>query len=163
MHTACDLNSNVKGEGLLKVAVTLEKWQYLGNGAWQECCKNRSLTEGGFYSYTSYLMTANFTTLSVLESHSPNSSFSKCDISYLWRVVRSLCICRASCISFRNEKFRKTETRKRKIVRGTNVSVKKGVFLMYENVSNVWNDYKWPVECLLSGSSGRYLTRNPWT
>jgi len=35
-------------------------------------------------------------TLSVLEGHSPIASFFKCDISYLWHVARSLCICRAS-------------------------------------------------------------------
>jgi len=35
--------------------------------------------------------------LSVLEGHSPMASLFKCDISYLWRVVRSLCICRAYC------------------------------------------------------------------
>jgi len=38
-------------------------------------------------------------TLSVLEVHSPIASILKCDISYLWRVARSLCICRASCHS----------------------------------------------------------------
>jgi len=37
-------------------------------------------------------------TLSVLEGHSPIASHFKCDIWYLWRVARSLCICRASCL-----------------------------------------------------------------
>jgi len=30
-------------------------------------------------------------TLSVLQDHSPIASLFKCDISYLWRVARSLC------------------------------------------------------------------------
>jgi len=37
-------------------------------------------------------------TLIVVEGHSPIAIFFKCDISYLWPVARSLCICRASCI-----------------------------------------------------------------
>jgi len=36
-------------------------------------------------------------TFSVLEDHSPIASLYKCDISYLWRVLPSLCICKASC------------------------------------------------------------------
>jgi len=36
-------------------------------------------------------------TLSVLEGNSPIASLFKYDIAYLWRVARSLCICRASC------------------------------------------------------------------
>jgi len=36
-------------------------------------------------------------TLGVLEGHSPITSLLNCDISYLWRVARSHCICRASC------------------------------------------------------------------
>jgi len=35
--------------------------------------------------------------LSVLEGHFPVACPYKYDISYLWRVVRSLCICRSSC------------------------------------------------------------------
>jgi len=35
-------------------------------------------------------------TLSVLEDHSPIASLFKCDILYLWHVVRSRCIYRAS-------------------------------------------------------------------
>jgi len=45
-----------------------------------------------------YLIAAIVMTLSVFESNSPIASIFKCDISYLWRVARSLCICRASCI-----------------------------------------------------------------
>jgi len=47
--------------------------------------------------YTAYQIAAIVMTLSVLEGHSPIASLLKCDISYLWRVARSLCICRASC------------------------------------------------------------------
>jgi len=36
-------------------------------------------------------------TLNVLEGHSLIASLFNCDISYLWRVARSLCICRACC------------------------------------------------------------------
>jgi len=36
-------------------------------------------------------------TLSVLENHSPIASLFKCDISYLWHVMQSFSICRASC------------------------------------------------------------------
>jgi len=39
-------------------------------------------------------------TLSVLEGNFPTASLLKCDISYLWRVARSLCICRASCFAY---------------------------------------------------------------
>jgi len=35
--------------------------------------------------------------LGVLEGHFSIASLFKCHISYLWRVARSLCICRASC------------------------------------------------------------------
>jgi len=42
-------------------------------------------------------MAAVVMTLSVLEGDSPIASLFKCDISYLWRVARSLCIGRASC------------------------------------------------------------------
>jgi len=38
-------------------------------------------------------------TLSVIEGRSPIAILFKCDFSYVWRVTRSLCICRASyCI-----------------------------------------------------------------
>jgi len=37
-------------------------------------------------------------TLHVLEGHFPIASLFKCDISYLWRVARSRCICGASCL-----------------------------------------------------------------
>jgi len=46
--------------------------------------------------YTAYLIAATAMTLNVLEGHSLIASFFKCDISYLWRVARSLCICRSS-------------------------------------------------------------------
>jgi len=36
-------------------------------------------------------------TLHVIEGHSPVASLFKCDILYLWRIMWSLCICRASC------------------------------------------------------------------
>jgi len=36
-------------------------------------------------------------TLSALKGYSSIASLFKCDISYLWRVARSFCICRASC------------------------------------------------------------------
>jgi len=36
-------------------------------------------------------------TLSVLEGHSPIAGLFMCDISYLWRLARFLCICRACC------------------------------------------------------------------
>jgi len=38
-------------------------------------------------------------TLSVIEGHSSTASLFKCDISYLWCIVRSLRIHRASCFS----------------------------------------------------------------
>ena len=37
-------------------------------------------------------------TLSVLEGHSPIASLFKCNISFLWCVARSLCICGASYV-----------------------------------------------------------------
>jgi len=43
-------------------------------------------------------------TLSVLESHSPIASFFKCDILYLYCLVRSFCISRAFCYA-NSEKF----------------------------------------------------------
>jgi len=39
---------------------------------------------------------SNYNDLECLETHSPIASLFKCDISYLWRVARSLCICTAS-------------------------------------------------------------------
>jgi len=36
-------------------------------------------------------------TLSVFQGNFPIASLSKCDISYLWPIVQSLCTCRASC------------------------------------------------------------------
>jgi len=39
-------------------------------------------------------------TLRVLEGHFPIASLVKCDISYLWRVARSLCIFEAPCLVF---------------------------------------------------------------
>jgi len=44
-----------------------------------------------------YLITVIVMTLSVLEGHFPTTSIFKCDFSYLCRIVRPLCICRASC------------------------------------------------------------------
>jgi len=44
---------------------------------------------------TAYLIAAIVMTLSVLKGHSPTASFFECDISYLWRVARSLGIYRA--------------------------------------------------------------------
>jgi len=32
------------------------------------------------------------------EGHSPITSLFKCNISYLWHIVQSLCICRVSCM-----------------------------------------------------------------
>jgi len=46
-----------------------------------------------------YLIAAIVMTLSVLEGHSTIAELFKCDISYLWHVARSLCICRASSCS----------------------------------------------------------------
>ena len=56
-----------------------------------------------WYSYTAYLIAAIVMTLSVLEKVFPEGIFRiarifKCEISYLWLVARSLCICRASCL-----------------------------------------------------------------
>jgi len=45
-----------------------------------------------------YLIAAIVMTLSVLEGHSPIASLFKCNISYLWHLTWSLCICRASCL-----------------------------------------------------------------
>jgi len=51
--------------------------------------------------YTAYLIAAIAMTLSVLEGHhSATAGLFKCDLSYLWRVARFLCICRASCFDF---------------------------------------------------------------
>jgi len=44
-----------------------------------------------------YLIAATVVTVNVLEGHFLIASLFKCDISYLWHVTRSLCICRASC------------------------------------------------------------------
>jgi len=41
---------------------------------------------------------ADVMTLSVLEGHPAFASLFKCDVSYLWHVMWSLCICRASCL-----------------------------------------------------------------
>jgi len=43
-----------------------------------------------------YLIAASVMTLSILKGHFPIASLFKCDVSYLWHVARSLCICRAS-------------------------------------------------------------------
>jgi len=44
-----------------------------------------------------YIIAAIVMTLSVLEGHFPIASRFKCDISYLWCITWSLCICRACC------------------------------------------------------------------
>jgi len=44
-----------------------------------------------------YLIAAIVMTLSVLEGHFPIASLSECNISYLWCIAPSLCICRAFC------------------------------------------------------------------
>jgi len=49
--------------------------------------------------HSAYLIAAIVITLSVLEGHSSIPSLLKCDISKMWRVARSLCICRASSSS----------------------------------------------------------------
>jgi len=55
-------------------------------------------------------------TLSVFEGHFPIASLFKCDILYLWRVKRSLCICRASC-SYSRAAVNKISTITRNIAR----------------------------------------------
>jgi len=50
--------------------------------------------------YTAYLTAAILMTLSVLEGDSASASFFKCNTSYLWHVVWSLCICSASCFEY---------------------------------------------------------------
>jgi len=47
-----------------------------------------------------YLIAAIVMTLSVLEGHSTIASIFSCDILHLWCVMRSLCICKGSCLSF---------------------------------------------------------------
>jgi len=44
-----------------------------------------------------YLIAAILMTLSVLEGNSPIASLFKCNISYLWHVTQSFCICKAYC------------------------------------------------------------------
>jgi len=44
-----------------------------------------------------YVIAAIVMTLSVLDGNFLIASLFKCDISYLWHIVWSLCICRASC------------------------------------------------------------------
>jgi len=44
-----------------------------------------------------YLIAGKVVTLSVFKGPSPIESLFKWNISYLWHVVWSLCICRASC------------------------------------------------------------------
>jgi len=46
----------------------------------------------------SQVLAAIVMSLSVLEGRFPIASVFKCDFWYLWRVARSLCICRASCL-----------------------------------------------------------------
>jgi len=81
---ACDLNVIVKGKGLLKVTGSNVDWK-IGN-----------ILETVLD--TAYLIAAIVMILSVFGGNSIIASLFKCDISYLWRVARSLCICIALCL-----------------------------------------------------------------
>jgi len=90
---AFDLNFIVKGEGLLKVTGS------------HICLKSGNISEmvldnnKKWNSYMAYLIAPIVMTLSVLEGNSAIASLFKCDISYLWHIMRSLslCICRVFC------------------------------------------------------------------
>ena len=65
----------------------------MGDGARSRYCYT-PLTGSDTRYYTAHLLAAIIVmTLSVIEGHSPIASLFRCDISYLWRVARSLCNC----------------------------------------------------------------------
>jgi len=99
----------VKDEGFLNVISSHIHWK---SGNISETVLDRDVTTGHWREvilvYGPYL-TATMT-LCVLEAGFHTASFFMCDISYLWRVARTLCIHRASC--WPREWSRQTDGRK---------------------------------------------------
>jgi len=84
-HAACDLNFIVKGDRLLKVAGS------------HVHCKSGGISETVIARDVVTFNSSNFNDLEGPWGHYPIASLFRSDISYLWRVARCLCICRASC------------------------------------------------------------------
>ena len=78
---ACDLNFVVKGEGLLKV---IGSHVHYKNSNISETVLDRDVVT------MADLTAAIIMTLSILEGHSSIASLFKCDILYLWCIMRSL-------------------------------------------------------------------------